>query len=254
MHKRTAAALAAATLAAASASPVLAPASALAQQSPAPSSSSTPLDCSQVPKENGGCASPSPTPTANCPYVEFSVDRHVITPGQTVTVTARRVLGAPDQTVEARLSRRFPAPAALVRSDTSTATVVTWPLRLGESHRFLTEYPPTGPRCFPLGRPNGIPLQVDVQPLVSINAVRNAPRDYTFSGRVIPARSQRVTLWRVERDGRRVLTGTGTVAADGSYRFARRFTGSGRFGFQVDVAATDSNLFGRSAVRPTVVH
>lgn len=256
MPKRTATALAATALAAASAFSVLAPASALAQQSPAPSSSSTAIDCSEVPRENGGCASasPSPSPTANCPYVEFSVDRHVITPGQIVTVTARRVLGAPDQTVEARLSRRFPAPAALVRSDTGTATVVTWPLRLGESHRFLTEYPPTGASCFPLGRPNGVPVQVDVQPLVSITAVRNAPRDYAFSGRVIPARSQRVTLWRVEPEGRRVLTGTGTVAADGSYRFARRFTGSGRFGFQVGVAATDSNLFGRSAVRPTVIH
>ena len=64
-----------------------------------------------------------------------------------------------------------------------------------------------------------------------------------------------MTLWRVDTaTGRRVLTATSTVGANGLYRFDRRFTGSGRYGFQVDVAATDANLAGRSTVRPTVIH
>lgn len=210
---------------------LLAPTSALAQQS----------------------TSPSPSPTASCPYVEFSVDRHVIASGQTVTVTARRVSGA-GQKVSAKLYRHSPAPEALVRSDTSTATVVTWPVRLGESHRFLAEYPSSGQNCVPLGRPNGLFLQLDVQPTVSIAATRNAPRDYAFTGRVLPGRGQRVTLWRVDPStGKRVHTSTSTVGADGLYRFDRRFTSSGRFDFQVDVAASSANLAGRSPIRPTVI-
>lgn len=203
--------------------------------------------------------SPTPTPTStaptvNCPYVEFSADRHTIAPGETVTITATRVTNAPDQRVGAELQRRFPAPEAVVRSEGSTATVVTWPVRLGESHQFVGISRPDRSNCRPLGRPDGIPFTVDVQPTVGIAAVRNTTRDYSFSGRVVPGRGQRVVLYRVTDTGSRVLTSTGNVRPDGTYRFDRRFSGAGRFGFQVDVAATASNLGGQSDVRPTVIH
>ena len=146
-----------------------------------------------------------------------------------------------------------PEPAATVRSDLSTATIVQWPLRLGESHRFYTEYAATGENCFPLGRPNGQFFQVDVRPVVTITATRSAPRDYSFTGRVLPAREQLLSLHR-HHDGRRILTAQTQLLPDGRYRIDRRFTGSGRFGFSVLAAATSANLAGSSNVRPTVIH
>lgn len=200
--------------------------------------------------------SPSQTPHSDrdCPYAEFSVDRTVIKPGETVTVTARRVVQE-DQGVEVQLHRFTPQPQDLARSDTSTATIVTWPLRLGESHSFGTRSFGTDQRgqCFPLGRPDGINFRVDVQPVISIAAKRNAVRDYTFTGRVLPARGQAVTLYR--HDGnRRIITAQGTVASDGTYRIDRRFTGSGEFGFSVAVPQSSTNLAGSSVIRPTIIH
>lgn len=235
---------------------VLAPGAAWAQTS-APSPASSPVDCSEVPEGEGGCASPSPSPspTANCPHVEFSADRYVITSGEVVTITARRVVNAPDQEPpSATLTRRKPQPVTVVRSDTGTATIVTWPLRLGESHDFHVEHPATGRNCFPLGRPNGMSLSVEVAPVLTIDAHRAAPRQYTFSGRVQPARAQTVTLYRHTSTGARVLTAQGTVRPDGTYSIGRRFTGSGRFGFSAAVTASSAHLAGSSRVRPTVVH
>lgn len=234
---------------------LLTPGSAWAQDSGTPSPSSSPIDCSQVPKENGGCPSPSPSPspTANCPYVEFSLDKHVVAPGETVTVTARRI-ATEGQTVTGTLTRLSPEPAAVVRQTSDTASVTTWPLRLGESHRF--EAASTYDRsqdCTPLGRPSNAFFDVNVQPTVSITAVRNEPRFYTFTGRVLPAGDQPVTLYR-HHNGQRIITSQARVQPDGVYRFDRRFTGSGEFGFSVAVAASEKNLAGQSRVRPTVIH
>lgn len=77
-------------------------------------------------------------------------------------------------------------------------------------------------------------------------------RDYTFSGRVLPGRAPAVNLYRVEADGRRVLTSRTVGAQDGTYSVRRLFTGSGRFGFQVRVGASSAELAGSSPVRPTV--
>lgn len=196
--------------------------------------------------------SPSPSPTANCPYVEFSVDRHVIAPGETVTVTARRV-AAEGQTATGTLTRLSPEPVAVVRETSDTATVTTWPLRLGESHRFETRFDGDRSHCMPLGRPSNGFLDINVQPKVSIAAVRNAPRDYSFMGRVLPGRGQLVTLYRHDV-GRRVITAQSRVQPDGSYRLDRHFTGSGRFGFSVGVGRSSTNLAGSSVTRPTVIH
>ena len=71
--------------------------------------------------------------------------------------------------------------------------------------------------------------------------------------RVLPARGQAVTVYRHTADAR-VITGRTVVRPDGTYRFDRRFTGSGEFGFSVATGATDRNLAGQSRVRRTVIH
>lgn len=212
-----------------------------------------------VPASAQESPSPSPRPTQSphvdraCPFAEFDVDRRVIRPGETVSVTARR-FAQEGQSVELRLTRLAPAPTAVVRSDTGAATVVTWSLRLGESHTVEARYFGQDPRgCMPLGRPDAALLRVDVQPDVSIAAARHAPRDYTFTGRVLPARGQSVTLYRHE-GARRIITARGVVGPGGTYRIDRRFTGSGQFGFSVAVPASSAHLAGQSRVRPTVIH
>lgn len=107
------------------------------------------------------------------------------------------------------------------------------------------------------GGQEGCPLRLvrlEVKPTLSISAVRTSPRSWTFSGRVTPGRGQSVALYRVEDSGRRVLTSTSSVRADGTYRMERRFTGAGRFGFLVSVVRSSTNLAGSSPVRPTVLH
>jgi hypothetical protein len=207
-------------------------------------------------------ASPSPSSTAKpaCAYAGFSVDRSVIKSGEVVAVRAERIPSQGEgnenesQRLDLRLVRRAPEPVAEVRSDTSTTTVVTWPLRLGESHTFYTEYVNQNPdKCFALGRPNGFPLQVDVQPVISIAATRTAPRAYSFTGRIQPAKGQTVTLYRHDA-GRRIITAQSTVQPNGTHRFDRRFLNSGRFGFSVSVKESTAHLAGSSVVRPTVIH
>ena len=98
------------------------------------------------------------------------------------------------------------------------------------------------------------PVALYVEPAVTISAVREAPRDYVFSGRVLPGRSQQVSLYRLDDAGRPVLTARGRVDDQGAYRIPRTFLGSGEFRFFASVPASRTNLTGRSPSRPTVVH
>lgn len=221
---------------------VLALASPAAAQeaSPSPSPSPTPTP------------SRTPSPPVSCPGVDITdvqTDRRV---GGVTTVTARRYGGPPDTRMT--LHRIAPAPQALVREQSDTATTVIWTLRLGETHRVQIGAIFDRSQCVPLGRPDQMPVTIGIRADVSIAAVRNAVRDYTFSGRVVPARGQTVDLLRVETDGRRLLTSRGAVAADGTYRIDRRFTNSGRFGFVAMVPTSQTNDTGSSPVRPTVIH
>ncbi len=95
---------------------------------------------------------------------------------------------------------------------------------------------------------------ITVRPAVSLGVVRNARRDYTFSGRVLPARGQLVTLYRLTADQRAVLTAQTHVAEDGTYILRRRFTGSGTFGFVTRTGQDLTNAAGRSGVRATSVY
>ncbi len=93
---------------------------------------------------------------------------------------------------------------------------------------------------------------VSVQYVVSLAAKRNGVRNYTFSGRLLPALSgSLVSLYRVTPSGQQILTSQGRVGANGLYAINRKFTGSGRFDFFVKANGNPNNNTGTSNVRPT---
>jgi hypothetical protein len=96
---------------------------------------------------------------------------------------------------------------------------------------------------------------INVRRAMSIAAVRNSPRNYTFSGRVLPARAGTlVNLYRVEANGRQVLTSQARTDSTGRWSVNRVFTGSGRFGFVARTGQDLNNAASASNVRPTVIH
>jgi hypothetical protein len=96
---------------------------------------------------------------------------------------------------------------------------------------------------------------VTVRTAVSLGAVRNGARDYSFTGRAFPAREgQVVRVYRRTDDGREVLTATTRVTPSGTWRLDRRFTGSGRFGFVARTPDDNLNAAGTSNVRPTLIY
>lgn len=173
-----------------------------------------------------------------------ALDRTAIGIGEAVVVTLRSPATSTVFTLNATTPDRRGFLGGRSESPGEDETI-TWTLRPTENTRMEVRH---GHLCGvdDLG-------VVTVTPRVSIAARRNAPRDYTFSGRVLPGRGQSVALFRVEPDGRQVLTARTTVGADGLWRVDRRFTGSGRFGF-VAVVAPGRTAGAQSAVRPTVVH
>jgi len=147
------------------------------------------------------------------------------------------------------VERLRPEPYAIVRDFTNT-TGYEASLRFSEYHLIRHRASePDGSCSKILGT-----YSVEVKHAVSIAAVRNAPRDYTFTGRVLPARGQLVTLRRYLSDGQTVIGAQTRVQPDGTYSINRRFTGSGQFGFGAAVAGTGVNLPGESRIRPTVIH
>ena len=188
-------------------------------------------------------ASPAPA----CRDVAVSSDPLVITAGSTWSVGGELVNGDTRETTW-RVRREIPAPEAFVRSESAPSTVQT--LRMTENHRVTLNVSAPDGSC----EMNVRTFDIGVRPAISIAATRNAPRNYTFSGRVLPAKGQLLTLYRHTDTGSRVITAQSRVQPDGSYRFDRRFTGSGRFGFSVATPGTSTNLAGSSATRPTVIH
>ena len=97
------------------------------------------------------------------------------------------------------------------------------------------------------------PVVVDVAPRLSLTAVRNGVRDYTFSG-VATTPGLVLNLYRVNADGSRVLTAQTRATDARTWTIRRTFLGSGRFGFVVRTGRTMANAPGTSNVRPTVIH
>ena len=97
-----------------------------------------------------------------------------------------------------------------------------------------------------------------VRPLLGLTSVnRVATRSYSFSGTSLPARAGGllINLYRVNADGSQVLTAqTRASAVNGSWRFDRRFTGSGRFGFMVRSTPDIMNPAGQSNTRSVLIY
>ena len=230
---------------------LLVPSPAVAQESPTPSPSSTPIDCSQVPAEQGGCPTPSPTSVSDCaPSLETPAS--VPSWGQdgrggaaTVTVTLREKPGA-KVTLHG-----YTRPSTEVRvlgrgttSDTGTADIALQHLR-GNTRVFASVEGCDSPSEHRI---------INVQPRMGgLTAHRHGPRDYTFALFYFGPNGKVGNLYRVLPDGREVLTSQTRMS--GEYVMIRRlFTGSGRFGFVLRSGNDITSLAVSSNVRDTVVH
>lgn len=95
---------------------------------------------------------------------------------------------------------------------------------------------------------------ITVRTILSLFATKNATRRYTFSGQVLPRRSdQLVSLYRRTTQGD-VLTAQAKTSSNGTYTFVRQFTGSGRFDFFVRTNANLTNIAGVSNVKALTVN
>ena len=124
---------------------------------------------------------------------------------------------------------------------------MTWPLR-----------PPTNTKRYAqqVGCDPSASVVLNVRTQLSLDVARTGRRAYVFSGRALPARGRGliVSLYRVTGDGGQVLTSqTRADASNGGYAVARRFTGSGRFGFVVRTGQDLQNAPGSSNVRSLLV-
>jgi hypothetical protein len=103
----------------------------------------------------------------------------------------------------------------------------------------------------------GNQVVLGVRTTLSLAAVRNGTRNYTFSGDSLPARPGGliVSLYRVNPDGSQVLTAQARASsATGEWSLTRRFTGSGTFGFVVRTGQDLLNAPGSSRVRQTLIY
>ena len=200
----------------------------------------------------GGAVAQQYPPTAppggtapGCTVAATRLDRSTITAGSAAPVS---VTGAANSVINL---------LAATRPDTAFRVVRSAELGEVATANFLVT-PPRNTRL--AGQQRGCAFGretvLNVRPAISISARRNASRDYTFSGRILPARAggQLVSLYRVTPQGRQVLTSqTRASGTDGRYSVNRRFTGSGRFGFVVRTGNDLLNAPGSSNVRSLLV-
>lgn len=198
--------------------------------------------------------SPTPQPNvARCGGIAIPSDSDV------GSVDTRTIAGTPGvlayntpaATSTVTVTRTAPAPAAVVREQQATGNRVEFRFAVAENTTLVSSTSEDDASCQPLVR------RIVVAPRVSIDARRNAPRDYTFSGRVVPARSQLVTLRTIPRndvDQAPRIIAQGRVDASGRYTIDRRFTGSGEFIVYAGAGAVPTNTGGTSLGRSTVVH
>lgn len=106
------------------------------------------------------------------------------------------------------------------------------------------------------GCASGPSTVITVAPLLStLNVVRNGPRDYTFSGRTVPARDRGfvLALHRIDPDGKAPVRAHVRADANGVFRVRVVFSGTGRFGFDVRTGKDIQNDAGRSPVRSVLI-
>jgi hypothetical protein len=93
----------------------------------------------------------------------------------------------------------------------------------------------------------GAPVVLGVRSHVSLAAAKTVvPRTYRFTGRLLPGRTQAVSLYQRTATGRRLLA-SGTSQADGTYSIVRRFLVPGPLDVQAVSQADALNAEGSSA-------
>ena len=210
-------------------------------------------------------ASPSATPTAtmspsrppsagNQPSTPPGCARaaEVVLGRDTIIATGSSPVGAkasPNSVVDLYAYSRPSTTYRLVRSGTTDSN---------GNVTFTDLKPPTNTRLYAQQRGCAIGQSVvlNVRTQISLNVVRNGTRDYTFSGRLLPARPGGLiaSLYRVTTTGQQILTSqTRADASTGQYVINRKFTGSGRFGFVVRTGQDLQNAPGSSNVRSLLV-
>jgi 5'-nucleotidase len=214
---------------------------------PAPSPSATPTATITPSATATATTTPSPAP---CGPATVTLERTAITAtssaGVSVRATANSVLDLYAYTQPSRTFR-------VVRSAEVGADGVA-------AFRIA---PPANTRLYAQQRGCPAPdvaatsVVLNVRTALSLTATRTGVRSYTFRGDSLPARAGGliVSLYRVQPDGRQVLTAqTRASATTGEWRIDRRFTGSGRFGFVVRTGQDAQNAPGASNVRSTLVY
>lgn len=190
-------------------------------------------------------ATPTPTPPA-CATAVTSLPASTITATGLANVVVSATRGS---TVDLYAYSRPSTAYAFIKSGVVTQDgTVTFQVRPSTNTRLYAQQ---------RGCTAGASVVLNVRTALTIAVVRTGVRSYVFSGDSIPARSGGliVNIYRVNPDGTQVLTAqTRASTSDGSWSVARRFTGTGRFGFVVRTGQDLLNAPGSSAVRSLLVY
>jgi hypothetical protein len=190
--------------------------------------------------------SPSPTGTPACTTASTLLGTALISAMETarVTVTASR-----GSTVDLFAYTRPSTTFTIVRTGVVASNgTVSWDIRPPRNTRLFAQQRGCAP---------GNQVVLGVRTTLSLAAVRNGTRNYTFSGDSLPARPGGliVSLYRVNADGSEVLTAQVRASeATGEWSLTRQFTGNGTFGFVVRTGQDLQNAPGASRVRPTLIY
>jgi hypothetical protein len=191
--------------------------------------------------------SPAPSPTAPaCTTATTLLGQPLINAMDTANVTVTARAGS---TVDLFAYTRPSTTFTIVRTGVVPGNgAITWQVR-----------PPRNTRLYAqqrTGCPAGNQVVLGVRTTLSLAAVRNGPRNYTFFGDSLPARPGGliVSLYRITSSGSEVLTAQARASATtGEWTLTRQFTGSGTFGFILRTGQDLQNAPGASHVRPTAV-
>jgi hypothetical protein len=190
--------------------------------------------------------SPSPTGTPGCTAASTLLGTALITAMETATVTVTATRGS---TVDLYAYTQPSVSFAVVRTGVvNNNGTISWDIRPPRNTRLYAQQRGCAP---------GNQVVLGVRTNLSLSAVRNGTRNYTFSGDSLPARPRGliVSLYRVTANGSQVLTAQARASATtGEWSLTRQFTGSGTFGFVVRTGQDLLNAPGSSRVRPTMIY
>lgn len=200
--------------------------------------------------------SPSPSRSASPPPTSPPAGRQTLTlvtttpdiqPNQTAILIAR---GAANAVIELRCYSRPSTTYFTARVATINATgdAVTFRLLPGTNTRCFVQYQTNPNTGF---SPSVV---VNVHTTLSLSAIRNGVRNYTFQGRNLPRRAgQLITLYRIS-GGTEIRTAIVYTDATGTWYIRRQFTGTGTFGFRVRTSQNLTNAAGVSYVYTVNIH